>query len=104
MTSTGYGDVAPTTAAGKVVGSLCSICGVLCITLPIPIIVANFNRYYEKSIIKEEIEEQRGILNNHWDETKRSIRDARTRIRLETQKLEKKPPKMSINPFNGVHA
>jgi len=102
MTSTGYGDVAPTTPAGKLVGSLCAICGVLCITLPIPIIVANFNRYYEKSIIKEEIEEQRSKLTNHWDETKRSIRDARYRIRLETQKLTKK--KLSINHCNGIHA
>merc|ERR1740137_192703 len=87
MTSTGYGDVAPTTAGGKLVASLCSICGVLCITLPIPIIVANFNRYYEKSKIEEELEDQRSKRNNNWDETKRSIRDARYRLSLKRNSL-----------------
>jgi len=87
MTSTGYGDISPTTSAGKLVASLCAICGVLCITLPIPIIVANFNRYYEKSKIEEELEDQRSKRNNNWDETKRSIRDARYRLSLKRNSL-----------------
>ena len=53
MTSTGYGDIAPTTAPGKLVASICCICGTLSITLPIPIIVANFNR--SSSQYKDEI-------------------------------------------------
>jgi len=85
MTSTGYGDVAPRTAGGKFIGSLCAICGVLCITLPIPIIVTNFNRYYEKSIIEQAINEERNNIANNWEETKQSIRDARYRLSLSTQ-------------------
>jgi hypothetical protein len=51
------------------VGSSCAICGVLCISLPIPIIVNNFNKFYEKAKIEEEILEKK--KKSSWEEAKR---------------------------------
>jgi len=82
MTSTGYGDVAPLTAAGKFVGSLCAICGVLCITLPIPIIVANFNRFHDKVVIEEELNELRNQNAVSWETTKYHLKLAKTNTSL----------------------
>ena len=47
----------------------CAICGVLCISLPIPIIVNNFNKFYEKAKIEEEIEVKRKKAS--WEEAKK---------------------------------
>jgi hypothetical protein len=46
MTTVGYGDMVPETAAGYVIGSCCAVAGLLMIAFTVPIIVSNFVLYY----------------------------------------------------------
>jgi hypothetical protein len=46
VTTVGYGDYVPVTAAGHVIAGACAVCGVIVLALPVGIIVSKFYKYY----------------------------------------------------------
>lgn len=48
MTTVGYGDTFPVTVPGKMIGTLCIICGLLIVALPITNIFNKFAKYYQR--------------------------------------------------------
>lgn len=46
LTTVGYGDYTPVTTVGQVVASLCAVCGVLVMTMPIGVIASTFYSFY----------------------------------------------------------
>ncbi|CAE8609041.1 unnamed protein product [Polarella glacialis] len=46
ITTVGYGDTAPTTVAGKLIGAVMILCGVIVLAMPIGVVGANFSREY----------------------------------------------------------
>ncbi len=55
MTTVGYGDVAPKTSWGYLVGAMCAVTGMISTSLPIPIIATNFQVFYMYSKMKKRI-------------------------------------------------
>lgn len=48
MTTVGYGDTLPVTFAGKLIGTLCIICGLLIVALPVTNIFNKFSKFYQR--------------------------------------------------------
>ena len=91
MTSVGYGDITPRTWFGKLCGATCAICGVLIISLPIPIIVNTFNKLYEKAKIKDQITKKKKMAGWSSDNKRASLSKVRhpsqVSLELETCKM-----------------
>ena len=59
MTTVGYGDMAPVTFWGQIVGGLAVVCGVLTIALPVPVVVSNFEHFYTKERNRKRMEDKK---------------------------------------------
>ncbi|XP_070207185.1 potassium voltage-gated channel protein Shaw-like [Littorina saxatilis] len=70
MTTVGYGDIAPKSFLGKIVGSLCAISGVVLIAITIPVLVNNFLLFYGYSkVIQARLREAMEKEDKqHWKE------------------------------------
>lgn len=67
MTTVGYGDKAPITVLGKLIGSLCAVSGVLTIALPVPVIVSNFEFFYKRDRQEQEDEKMTAAAGSMCD-------------------------------------
>ena len=46
ITTIGYGDIYPTDVPGRIIGSLCAVCGIMLLALPIAVIISKYSDLY----------------------------------------------------------
>ena len=78
----GYGDMAPVTMLGQVIGSVTAVCGVLIIGFTIPSLVNNFITFYQH--VDFVVEKEKLMKQHHDSEVKRLSRRKRSATGQET--------------------
>ena len=58
LTNVGYGDSVPTTRPGKFIASICAVCGLIILALPIPVFVSSFMYFYNLEKENQRLEKQ----------------------------------------------
>lgn len=89
MTTVGYGDMTPSSWAGKIIGGACAIFGVLMVALPISVIGSNFNLYYAHAQARLKLPRKKTRI--HFD----SLTTAMSRDALRRRGLRKRNQRWS---------
>ncbi|CAF0767448.1 unnamed protein product [Adineta steineri] len=107
MTTLGYGDMVPKTWAGKLVGGVCSLSGVLVIALPVPVIVSNFSRIYHQSQRADKMKAQRKArqirIRLARNATSNAFVAAKRRREQHSDDPNSSAEKNFVNPFELQH-
>jgi hypothetical protein len=89
MTTVGYGDMTPNSWAGKIIGGVCAIFGVLMVALPISVIGSNFNLYYAHAQARLKLPKKKNKF--HFD----SLTTAMSKQALRRRAVRKRSPRWS---------
>lgn len=80
LTTVGWGEKAPDTVVGQLIGGLCALLGVFIIALPVPIIVNSFTENYKNRVWKGHMLMQKQNRNSQHREKLDSQGQPLTRV------------------------
>lgn len=99
LTTVGYGDVTPGTTGAKIVASVLAVCGVLLLSVTLPLFVNNFLTLYQYSCLEETVDAKKNT-----DKDSRKIDHAGLDVKLEKHKsfINECQGKLIKNGFNRI--